>query len=196
MVIGRKLPATRKGVTMSLHTFTIDKSHSEIAFQVRHLLTKVRGQFDDYEGTIQLDTEHPELSSVLLTIQAGSITTFHGDRDTHLRSADFLDVAHHPEIRFRSAAIRSLAGGAYEVDGDLEMRGIRKRVALRVDFHGTIADPWGQTRAGFELETSLNRKEFGITFNIALDHGGVVIGDEVKVTINLETVRLPAAAVA
>lgn len=181
---------------MSTITLTVDKSHSEVTFQVRHLLTKVRGQFDDYEGAIRFDAERPEESSVELRIGAASVNTFVPERDQHLRSADFFDVATHPELTFKSTAIRAEGDGRFLVTGDLTLRGVTRAITLPVTFLGMAGDPWGNTRAGFELETTLNRKDFGIQWNVALDQGGLLLGDEVKVAINLETIKSQAEAAA
>jgi polyisoprenoid-binding protein YceI len=181
---------------MITDTLTVDKTHSEVTFQVRHLLTKVRGQFDDYEGAIRFDAERPEDSSVELRIRVASINTFLAERDQHLRSADFFDAAAHPEVLFKSTAIRTQGAGRFEVTGDLTLRGMTRSVTLPVTFLGMASDPWGNTRAGFELETTLNRKDFGMQWNVALDQGGLLLGDEVKVAINLETIKSRAEAAA
>jgi polyisoprenoid-binding protein YceI len=181
---------------MTTDILTVDKSHSEVTFQVRHLLTKVRGQFDDYEGAIRFDAERPEESSVELRIRAASVNTFVADRDQHLRSADFFDVEAYPELLFKSTAIVAKGDGRFLVTGDLTLRGVTREVTLPVTFLGMAADPWGNTRAGFELETAINRKDFGMQWNVALDQGGVLLGDEVKVAINLETIKAQAEAAA
>lgn len=181
---------------MTTDILTVDKSHSEVTFQVRHLLTKVRGQFDDYEGAIRFDAERPEESSVELRIRAASINTFVADRDQHLRSADFFDVEAHPELLFKSTAIEAKGDGRFLVTGDLTLRGVTREITLPVMFLGMAGDPWGNTRAGFELETAINRKDFGMQWNVALDQGGVLLGDEIKVAINLETIKSQAEAAA
>ena len=167
----------------------IDKTHSEAAFQVRHLVTKVRGRFRDFEGVIRLDRETPEQSTVDFSINAASVDTDLADRDTHLKSADFFDVANHPRITFVSSRVAFRGGDRYDVTGTLTMRGVSKEITLPVRFLGFAKDPWGGERAGFELETKLDRKDFGIVYNMALDHGGFVLGDDVRIAINIETVR-------
>jgi polyisoprenoid-binding protein YceI len=166
-------------------TWTIDKSHSNVDFNVRHLMALVRGHFADYEGTIVMDAD-PAKSSVEFTIQSKSIDTANEQRDTHLRSADFFEVEKHPTITFKSTAVKKTGDNAYEVTGPLTMRGVTKVIPLPVAFLGEAKDPWGNTKAGFSLSTVLNRKDFGINWNKALDQGGFILGDEVKVQIDLE----------
>ncbi|HNV04035.1 MAG TPA: YceI family protein [Vicinamibacterales bacterium] len=167
-------------------TFTIDKTHSEATFQVRHLVTKVRGHFSDLGGTIQADEAHPERSSVTFTIQAASIDTGTPDRDAHLRAEDFFHVEKYPAITFVSTSIVAAGGDRYDVTGDLTMRGVTKRITLPVTFLGSAKDPWGHEKIGFETETTLNRKDFGLTWNAALETGGLLVGDEVKVSVSIQ----------
>ena len=166
--------------------FVIDKAHSEATFQVRHLVTKVRGRFTDLDGTIQIDEAQPEQSSVAFTIQAASIDTGTPDRDKHLRSDDFFFVEKFPTITFMSAAIKANGGDQYEVTGDLTMRGVTKRVSLPVTFLGKAQDPWGNEKIGFETAVTLNRKDYGLTWNAALETGGFLVGDDVKVAASLQ----------
>ena len=177
-------------------TYTIDKGHSEVSFQVRHLVTKVRGNFGDYTGTITMDAAKAENSSVEFVIKATSINTANEKRDNHLRSPDFFDVANHPDITFKSTKIvGGGASGLYQVTGNLTMRGVTKEVTLPVTFLGETKDPWGNVKAGFETATRLNRKEYGINWNAALDQGGFMLADDVDIQINLEVgPAKPAAA--
>jgi len=174
-------------------TYTIDKAHSEAAFQVRHLVTKVRGQFNDFSGTIKVDSENPASSSVTFEIDAASINTSNADRDKHLRSGDFFDVANHPKITFQSKSVTKTGESSYSVTGDLTMRGVTREITLPVEFLGQATDPWGNTKGGFETTTTLNRKDFGISWNAALDQGGYILGDDVTVIINLETALVKPA---
>jgi len=167
--------------------YTIDAGHSEVSFQVRHLVTQVRGKFDEYQGTIDLDPAKLENSKVELRIKAASIDTDLADRDKHLRSEDFFFVDKFPEITFKSETIKATGKDTYDVTGKLTMRGVTKTVTLPVTFLGKVKDPWGNQKAGFATETTLNRKDYGIIWNAALDNGGVVLGDDVKISINLET---------
>jgi len=172
---------------LAADTFTIDPVHSEAAFQVRHLVTKVRGQFGEFSGTIEMDAENAASSSVSFEIAAASIDTFNEDRDTHLRSADFFDVENFPKITFTSKNVTKTGDEAYDVTGDLTIRGVTREVTLPVTFLGRATDPWGNTKAGFETGTVLDRKDYGINWNRALDQGGFILGDDVTVIINLET---------
>jgi polyisoprenoid-binding protein YceI len=177
-------------------TYTIDKSHSEAAFQVRHLVTKVRGRFTDFEGAVRIDREHPERSSVEFSIDASSVDTDVADRDTHLKSPDFFDVERFPRITFVSSRIQARGDDRYDVTGILTMRGVAHEVTLPVTSLGSARDPWGNERAGFELETKLDRKDYGIVFNATLDNGGLLLGDEVRITINIEAIRQSASQAA
>lgn len=171
-------------------TYTIDKSHSEANFSVRHMVSRVSGKFDDFRGTITGDLAKPSAASVEFTIQAASIDTGTPDRDKHLRGADFFDVEKFPQITFKSTAIKpSGKKNVYSVTGDLTMHGVTKRITLPVEYLGTAKDPWGNEKAGFTISTTLNRKDFGVNWNKALDNGGVLVSEDVQVTINLETAK-------
>ena len=172
---------------LGAETFVIDKGHSEVGFQIRHMMSKVRGRFTDFEGRILADRAKPEASSVELTIQSTSIDTANPNRDKDLRGADFFDVEKHPTITFKSTRITPKGKDSYDVTGTLTIRGVSKEVTLPVSFLGFMKDPRGSERAGFETAVTLNRKDFGIVWNRALDAGGVLLGDDVWVSINLET---------
>lgn len=167
--------------------YTIDKGHSEVSFQVRHLVTQVRGNFNDYQGTINLDPANLERSSVDFQIKADSIDTNLPDRDKHLRGEDFFSTEKYPQITFKSKSVKKTGKDTYDVAGTLTMRGVSKDVTLPVTFLGTVKDPWGNEKAGFATDLTLNRKDYGINWNAALDNGGVVLSDDVKISINLET---------
>jgi polyisoprenoid-binding protein YceI len=169
-------------------TYKIDKSHSEAVFQVRHLVTRVRGRFDDFEGSVQINDERPDLSSVDFTIKATSIDTNEKDRDTHLRSADFFEVDKFPNITFRSKRIAKKSGESYDVAGDLTIHGVTKEITLPVTHLGKAKDPWGNERVGFEAEITLNRKDYGLMWNAPLEIGGFLVGDEVKVSLSIQAV--------
>lgn len=170
-------------------TWTIDKGHSEASFQVRHFVTNVRGRFTDFSGTIVTDSAKPESSTVEFKITTASIDTAVADRDKHLRSADFFDAEKFPEISFKSSSIKASGKDTYAVTGTFTMRGVSKEVTLPVTFLGGVKDPWGNQRAGFETSATLNRKDYGMNWNKALDQGGFVLGDEVKVAINIEAIQ-------
>jgi len=169
-------------------TLTIDKAHSEVLFQVRHLVTKVRGRFGDFAGTIQLDEEHPERSSVNFVIQAASVDTSTPDRDNHLRSEDFFLVEKFPTIDFASTRVARTAPDQYSVTGTLTIRGVSREVTLPVTALGEAKDPWGNLKAGFEAEATINRRDFGLTWNAALETGGFLVGDEVKISLSIQAV--------
>ena len=169
-------------------TYKIDKSHSEAIFQVRHLVTKVRGRFTDFEGAIDYNDASPEQSSVHFTINTTSIDTAEPDRDKHLRSADFFEVDKYPQITFVSKRITKRGAETFDVAGDLTMHGVTKEVVLPVAHLGKAKDPWGNERLGFEAETSLNRKDYGLSWNAALETGGFLVGDEVKVSLQIQAV--------
>jgi polyisoprenoid-binding protein YceI len=174
--------------------YKIDPGHSEVSFQVRHLVTQVRGGFSAYDGVVNLDPKNLESSKVDFKIKAESIDTNVADRDKHLRGADFFDVEKYPEITFTSSKIKKTGKDTYDVTGKFTMHGVTKDITLPVTYQGTAKDPWGNQRAGFSTETTLNRKDYGINWNKGLDNGGVLLGDDVKVTINLETVLQKDAA--
>jgi len=174
-------------------TYTIDKNHSEAKFEVRHLVSKVGGKFDDLSGSVNIDQAKPESSSVEFTIKTTSINTGNDSRDKHLRSADFFDAEKNPEITFKSTAIKATSKkNVYDVTGDFTMHGVTKSITIPVEFMGTMKDPGGNQRAGFGLKTTLNRKDYGINWNRTLDEGGVLLGEDVEVTVNLETVKKAA----
>jgi polyisoprenoid-binding protein YceI len=173
-------------------TYSIDKAHSEVTFQVRHLLTKVRGRFSEFEGTIEYDEQNPDRSSVNVTIHAASVDTNERDRDTHLRTADFFDVEKFQTLTFKSTRVTRKGGESFEVAGDLTIHGVTKPVTLAVGFLGKAKDPWGNERLGFEAETTINRKDFGLLWNAALETGGFLVGDEVKISLSVQA--LPKAS--
>lgn len=175
-------------------TYVVDPIHSEAAFQVRHLVSKVRGRFGDFKGVILADAQRPEASRVEFTIRAASIDTANADRDRHLQSPDFFDVEKYPEISFKSRTVAARGQGRYDVSGTLSMHGVSKEVTLPVAFLGAGKDPWGNERAGFETSLTLDRKDYGIVWNKALDAGGYLLGDDVLVTINLEAIKKADAA--
>ncbi len=169
-----------------MSTYVIDKVHSEVAFSVRHLVTKVRGRFSEFEGTIQFDPARPEQSSVNFTVQASSVDTNAADRDTHLRSEDFFHVEKFPTITFISTKVTPKGGDEFTVAGPLTIRGVVKDVTLPVSYLGSGKDPWGNEKAGFETEITLNRKDFGLTWNAALETGGFLVGDDVKIALTIQ----------
>jgi polyisoprenoid-binding protein YceI len=169
-----------------VRTFTIDKTHSEVAFQVRHLVTRVRGRFTDFSGTVQFDEARPEQSSIDFSINPASIDTGTADRDTHLRSNDFFAAEEHPVITFKTSKVAKRSAEQFDIEGTLTIRGIAKPLTLPVTYLGTATDPWGNARVGFEGEVTINRKDFGLNWNAALEAGGFLVGDDVKITVSLQ----------
>jgi polyisoprenoid-binding protein YceI len=180
---------TLAALPLRAETFAIDPNHSEVSFQIRHLVSHVRGRFNDFSGAVQMDPKNLAASSVEFHIKATSIDTNQPDRDKHLRSGDFFDVEKFPEITFKSKSIAAAGKDKYNVTGTLTMHGVSKEITLPVSYLGQVKDPFGNTRAGFETETTLDRKEYGIVWNKAIDNGGVMLGDDVKVAINLESIK-------
>jgi len=172
-----------------IQTFAIDTDHSDVGFSVRHMLSRTRGRFARFSGQIQLDREQPERSSIVFEVDPASIDTRQPDRDAHLKSGDFFDIERFPVIRFASSRMTMLAADRFRVEGTLDLRGILKPMSLEVTYHGVAKDPWGNERAGFSTEAVINRKEFGMVWNAALDNGGLILGDDVTLAIDLETVR-------
>ena len=175
--------------TTAVSTWTVDASHSLAEFSVRHMMVSTtRGQFQNIEGTLQLDESDLTNSSVNVTIDTASLTTRDAKRDEHLRSADFFDVATYPNITFQSTRIEK-KGDDYLVHGDLTIRGVTRPVTLKTEFNGFGTSPWGQSVAGFSADTEISRKDFGLEWNVALETGGVLVGDKVKIHIEVEAIK-------
>jgi polyisoprenoid-binding protein YceI len=167
--------------------WTIDKAHSNVGFEVKHMMfTTVPGKFTDYTGTINLDPKDLSTTSVNFTVQAASITTSNEQRDTHLKSPDFFDVATYPVITFQSKKANAMGPGMIELVGDLTMRGVTKEVTFMVEGFNNPIEFMGSTKIGGSATATINRQDFGVSWNKALDSGGVVVGDEVKIIIELE----------
>ena len=171
-------------------TYRIDPTHSRIGFVARHaMVTKVRGSFNEFSGTGRLDADQPSASSLELTIQAASIDTRNADRDTHLRSNDFFDMEQFPEIRFASTDVAVVDDTTFRVTGDLTIKGVTKPVSVDFEYTGTAVDPFGNTRIGLEGTTTVNRKDFGISWNAALEAGGVLVGEKVVLEFDVSAIR-------
>lgn len=169
-------------------TFGVDTAHSSVAFKVRHFFTQVPGHFDEFDGTIVYDAENPENSSVEMTVQAASIDTGNEDRDNHLRSPDFFHVEKYPTLSFASTSVKSAGENELSVTGDFTLHGVTKRMTVPVKVLGMMKTDKG-ARAGFSTELTIDRKEFGINWNRALDQGGTILGNEVSVSIDVEAVE-------
>jgi polyisoprenoid-binding protein YceI len=182
---------------MRTDRWEIDSSHSSVHFSVRHLvIAKVRGLFARWSGTVQVPDGDFSKATLTLTIDASSIDTGVADRDAHLKSPDFLDVARYPEMRFVGTRVQPRSGTDIDVVGDLTLKGITREVTLRVEQHGQAKDPWGNVRAAFTARTSIDRKDFGLTWNQVLETGGVMVGDRVDIEAEIEAVKQVDAQVA
>lgn len=169
--------------------WTIDPDHSLIEFRVSHMMvSKTTGRFLDYSGSVTMDAATKTFTAMEATINAASIDTAHDKRDAHLRNSDFLDVARHPTMTYKMKRYVK-QGEKYSVIGDFTLRGITKEVTLVGSFNGVTQDPWGNTRAGFSAEGTLNRKDFGMVWNKTLDNGGLVVGDDVQIRLEIECIK-------
>lgn len=179
-----ELPA---GVTPG--TWTIDPVHSEVGFTVRHLMTKVRGWFEEFDGALEV-AANPADSSVAVTIQLASVDTRNGQRDEHLRSSDFFAIEQYPTITFASTGLRPTGETGFVLSGDLTIKGVTKSVELKAEYLGVADDPLGTTaRVGFEASTTINRKDFGVDTNVPLGGDKMLIGDEVEVRLSVQAVQ-------
>lgn len=170
-------------------TWEIDPTHTTIGFNVRHaMIAKVRGRFTDFGGTFTLDGANPANSSAELTVQMTSVDTQNDDRDNHLRSAEFFDVETFPTMTFVSTGVAA-KGNDFVVTGDLTVHGVTKSVPVEFELVGISQDPWGNTRIGFEGEAEINRRDFGLEWNVALDTGGVLVSETIKIVLDVEAVK-------
>ena len=176
--------------TPSATTWKIDPTHSQIEFAVRHLMiTTVKGRFAGVEGTVRIDDANPSASEVDVRIDVATIDTREPQRDAHLRSADFFDAETYPHITFRSTRSTERRGGEFKLAGDLTIHGVTREVVLDVTEEGRGKDPWGGERIGFSAVTRIKRSDFGLTWNQALETGGVVVGNDIKINIEVEAVK-------
>jgi len=173
----------------SAAVWDIDPSHSHVGFRIRHLVTKVNGQFDKFKGSVNFDEKDLKNISAKADIDTSSINTNEPKRDTHLKSADFFDVEKFPAMTFKSTGVKNIKGSQFQLVGDLSLHGVTKPVVLDVELGGVTQDPWGNTRSGFSAKGVINRKDYGMVWNKALDNGGMLIGDDVEINIELEAVR-------
>jgi len=165
-------------------TWTVDPAHSELSFSVRHLMVaKVRGKFGEFTGSVEVGTPATD-SKVTATVQLASVDTGTADRDAHLRSPDFFDTETNPEMTFVSTSVTDSA-----LVGDLTIKGVTKPVTFDIEFNGVAADPWGNTKAGFEAETEINRTDWGLTWNAAIEGGGVLVAEKIKITLDIELLK-------
>lgn len=170
--------------------YVIDATHSSVVFKVKHLaISSVPGRFADVSGKFSFDPTKVEASSAEATIKATTINTMDAKRDDHLKSPEFLDVAKFPSIQFKSTKIEKVSDSAFNAHGDLSIHGVTKPVVLSVVYGGSAKDPWGKERVAFEAKTTLNRKDFGLTWSKTLETGGLVVGDDVQITLEIEGVK-------
>ena len=173
-------------------TYTVDPTHTRIGFVARHaMVTKVRGSFNDFAGSGFFNAEDPTQSNLELTIQATSISTGNSDRDNHLRSNDFFDMETYPEIKFVSTGVEKVDDETFEVTGDLTIKDVTKPVTVAFEVSGPVQDPWGNTRIGLEGRAEVNRKDWGVNFNVALEAGGLLVSE--KVTLEFDVAAVKAA---
>lgn len=175
---------------MATTTWQIDPGHTHVEFQAKHLVfTNVRGRLTNTSGTIMIDDDDLTRSTATVELDAASFDTGVADRDTHIRSADFLDVANHPKITFKSTRIEAAGDQNYRVTGDLTIRGVTRPIVLAAVFNGRVKSPWNTEVASFSAETTISRKDFGSTWNVALEAGGLLVSDAVKISIETEAIK-------
>jgi polyisoprenoid-binding protein YceI len=174
--------------------YIVDKDHTTIGFQVTHLLGKQRGQFDDFDGSFAFDSAHPEKSKVSFTIQAASVDTSNKKRDEHLRSPDFFNTEKFKTLSFTTTSFEPAGDKKFKLSGDLTIHGVTKPVTFDVDYLGNIKDPWGNNRAAFTAIAHINRKDYGLTWNKVLEAGGLMVGEDVEISVNVEGIEKKAAA--
>ncbi len=183
--------------TTTTNNWNLDPVHSGINFSVRHMVvSKVRGRFTKFSGNVALDESDIARSVVEATIDASSIDTGTAQRDDHLRSADFFDVEHFPQIRFRSTGIEKVGTERYRLTGELTIRDVSREIALDVEYGGRGKDPWGNERVGFTAKAAFDRKDFGLKWNQVLETGGVLVSDRVEIELELQAVKAAAAKAA
>jgi polyisoprenoid-binding protein YceI len=169
--------------------WNLDLDHSTIEFRVAHMVvSKTTGRFTDYAGFVELDADTGTVKAIETTIKAASITTDHEKRDAHIRNADFLDTERYPTITYKMKSYKK-TGDSVTAVGDLTLRGVTKEITLAGQFNGATKDPWGNIRAGFSAEGKLNRKDFGMVWNKTLDNGGLVVGDEIQIRLEIECIK-------
>ena len=169
-------------------TYAVDPDHSSVSFKVKHLFSNVKGQFKKFEGTLDYEPGKPELWKTSGTIDVASVDTNEPKRDKHLESADFFDVEKNPQIEFKSTGVKDATATGAKLEGLFKMHGIEKPIVLDVTVNGVGKDPWGNVRAAFSATTKINRKDFGMNWNQALDNGGILVGEEVEISLEIEAI--------
>lgn len=175
---------------MAKTKWAVDTTHSSIDFTIRHMMiAKVKGTFREFDAAIEADLDDLTTADIAFTVDVASIDTRNEDRDAHLRSADFFDVENHPKMTFKATKIVRTGDGEYDVTGDLTIRGVTRQETFALTFEGAGKDPWGNFKAGFSVEGAIKRSDYGLTWNAALETGGVLVGDEVKVHLEIEAAQ-------
>lgn len=175
---------------MATTKWSIDPTHSEIGFKVKHMMfTNVSGQFEKYEATVTTDEDNFENASIDFTADVDSLNTNNTDRDNHLKSGDFFDIENYPKLTFKSTSFKKVDENNYELAGNLAIKGVEKEVKFPVEFSGLMTDPWGNTKVGLNIYGKINRKDWGLNWNSALETGGVLVGEEVKMNIELQLAK-------
>ncbi|MFN3754023.1 YceI family protein [Flavobacterium sp.] len=175
---------------MAKATWAIDPTHSEIGFKVKHMMfTNVSGKFDLFEALIENEEENFETSTINFSAEVNSINTGNDDRDNHLRSADFFDVENFGKLTFKSTNVQKVTEGEYKISGDLTIKDVTKNITFDTEYSGLMKDPWGNTKIGLSLNGKINRKEFGLTWNAALETGGVLVGEDIKLNAEVQFVK-------
>lgn len=175
---------------MAKSTWAIDPTHSEIGFKVKHMMfTNVSGKFNAFEAIIENEDDQFETSKINFSADVNTVDTNNGDRDNHLRSADFFDVEKFPKLSFVGTSIKKLNEGLFQIEGDLTIKDITKNVSLETEYSGLMKDPWGNTKAGLSISGKINRKDFGLTWNSTLETGGVLVGEEIKLNVEIQLIK-------
>jgi polyisoprenoid-binding protein YceI len=187
--IGFLFGACLLAVPAQAATYTVDVEHSSVSFKIKHLFSKVQGNFNKFQGVIDYEPEKPETWQAGGNIDAASIDTNVPERDKHLRSADFFDVEKYPSIEFKSTGVKDVTENSAKLEGLFKMHGVEKPVVLDVTINGIGKDPWGNVRAAFTAVTRIHRKDFGMTWNETLDAGGLLVGEDVDVVLEIEAIQ-------
>jgi polyisoprenoid-binding protein YceI len=175
---------------MAKSTWALDPTHSEVGFKVKHMMfTNVSGKFNNYDVTVSNEDDDFSTSNIEFSADINSVDTNNADRDNHLKSADFFDAENFPKMTFKSTSIEKKSDNEFIVNGDLTIKDVTKPAALKAEYSGLMKDPWGNTKAGLSIETKINRKEFGLTWNAALETGGVLVGEDVRIIAEVQIVK-------
>ncbi len=178
---------TVAAVSAQAGDWKVDPSHSSVKFDVSHMvISRVHGIFGQFEGSMSFDDSMFNASKVEFTVQIASVDTDNADRDKHLKSADFFDAEKHPTMSFKSTSVRNGKGDSFELEGDLTIHSVTKTVIFNCEYYGTVKDPWGNTKSGFSATVKINRQDFGLSWSKSLDSGGLVVGDDVTIKLDLE----------